>query len=127
MTTYLLDTHAAIWFVRGDKRVSQTMHDVIADPATDLLISVVSGWEYMQKLARKPDRLPIRVPFEMIVRRLKAETLDLEYRQHTHAYTLPPHHGDPFDRMLIAQALDNGLTILTRDKKISQYDVMTLW
>ena len=127
MTTYLLDTHAAIWFVTGDARVSQAVRDAIRDPATDLLVSVVSGWEYMQKLARKPDRLPLNIPFEMIVRRLQAQTIDLEYRQHTHAYTLPPLHHDPFDRMLIAQAIDQGAVIMTRDHRVRQYDVATLW
>jgi PIN domain nuclease of toxin-antitoxin system len=127
MTTYLVDTHVAIWFVTGDERISSNVRDAMRAPDTDLLISVVSGWEYMQKLASRPERLPVQVPFEEIVRRLKAVRIDLEYQQHTYAYTLPMHHTDPFDRMLIAQALDRGVIIMTRDRLIRQYDVPTFW
>lgn len=127
MTTYLVDTHAAIWFATGDERVSDAVRAVMADPATELLVSVVSAWEYMQKLARRPEQLPVRIPFEMLVRRLFARTIDLQYRQHTHAFTLPPLHQDPFDRMLVAQAIDHGAILLTRDRRIRQYDVPTFW
>ncbi len=127
MTAYLLDTHAAIWFVTGDERVSKGVRDLIEQGSTSLFISVVSAWEYMHKLAFKPDGLPLQSPFSEIVRRLAASTLDLEYRQHSHAYSLPQFHSDPFDRMLIAQALDQGLTLVTRDARVRQYPVPTFW
>ena len=63
----------------------------------------------------------------MIVRRLHLQMLPLEYRQHTRAYTLPDIHRDPFDRMMIAQALDHDLTIVTCDSKIHGYPVPTIW
>lgn len=92
-----------------------------------MYVSVVAGWEYLQKLLLRPDRLPLRFPFESAVRRLHLQTLPLEYRQHTHAYALPDIHRDPFDRMMIAQALDHDLTFVTRDASIRKYPVRTIW
>jgi PIN domain nuclease of toxin-antitoxin system len=123
----LLDTHVVIWWIEGSVQISDTARDAITDPDASLFVSAVAAWEYMQKLLLRPGRLSVKLPFEMMVRRLRLQTLPFEYRQHTHAFTLPDIHRDPFDRMMIAQALDQELTIVTRDRHIRRYPVPTLW
>lgn len=123
----LLDTHVVIWWMLGLPTISARASEALTNPEADLYVSVVSAWEYMHKLRVRPDKLPLQLTFESAVRRLKLQTVSLEYRQHTHAYTLPDIHRDPFDRMIIAQALDNDFTIVTKDEKIRRYAVPTIW
>ena len=123
----LLDTHVVIWWMTASPLISDKVRRAIAEPGASLHVSVVAGWEYMQKLRSRPDRLPIACPFEDAVRSLSLQTVPLEYRQHTYAYTLPDIHSDPFDRMMIAQALDGGFTMVTRDEMIRRYPVPTIW
>lgn len=127
MTKLLLDTHAVIWWMTGSTRLSDTAREALRAPGASLHVSVVAAWEYMHKLLVRPEKLPIKRPFEEAVRFLRLETVPLEYRHHTYAFTLPDIHRDPFDRMMIAQALDGGFTMVTCDKKIQRYSVPTLW
>jgi len=121
----LLDTHVILWWISGSKRLSRKACKAIVADDAQLFVSVVAGWEYMMKLRRK--KLPIFLTFDAAVKRLRLSPLALAYEQHLHAVDLPDIHRDPFDRMMIAQALDHDLIFVTSDETIHRYPVRTLW
>ncbi|MEY4269612.1 MAG: hypothetical protein RLZZ58_828 [Pseudomonadota bacterium] len=121
----LIDTNVLIWLHSGDPRVSKRAADRIAGGDDILFVSVVSAWEYGQKRLKYPDQLP--VAFDLLVASLPHERLDLPYAIHDYAESLPPLHTDPFDRMLIAQALHQDLELVASDATIRRYPVRTLW
>lgn len=88
-------------------------------------VSVVSAWEYGQKRRKYPSEFPD--PFESVLAGFPHEQLPLAFELHHHAETLPPIHNDPFDRMLIAQALHHDLTLVASDETIRRYPVKSFW
>ena len=125
----LLDTHAFLWWIGGDRRLPARARKLIADGRNELLFSAASGWEIAVKAGLGRIQLP--APMD----RFLSEQLNLNGVaalpiQMSHAlgvHGLPFLHRDPFDRMLVVQAQMEKLGILTRDPQISQYDVETLW
>ncbi len=121
----LLDTHALIWVFEGNRQLSKTARLAVGDPANAILVSVVSVWEIVIKtgLGR------LRVPDDVIERIDQAGFLGLPlgFAETKRLATLPHHHGDPFDRMLIAQALEHGASLVTRDEIIAKYRVPIVW
>jgi PIN domain nuclease of toxin-antitoxin system len=126
----LLDTHAFLWWVseRG-ARLSDRARDVLSDGDTEVAVSVVSVWEIAIKTGAGrmdlPDSVERYVPDRL--HHHAFELLSIELPHTFRAGVLPRIHGDPFDRMLIAQAQIEGLPILTADPAISRYDVETIW
>jgi PIN domain nuclease of toxin-antitoxin system len=119
----LLDTHVVLWWVDGSPRISSEIADLLlAEP--DVFVSSASVWEIAVEQAlgklEGPEDLPERV--------LAAQfpVLDMTGRHGIAAARLPPHHRDPFDRMLIAQATVEGLTLVTADRQVQKYDVPLL-
>lgn len=125
----LLDTCTFLWLVRGDPSLSLRARAVIADPANDVFLSAASAWEIGVKFGLGKLSLPVDpilfVPRERSRHRLTS--LAVDEIASLIASTLPVHHKDPFDRLLIGQALSRGLTILTPDPMISSYDVPVIW
>jgi PIN domain nuclease of toxin-antitoxin system len=121
----LLDTNVLIWLATNDRRLSQRVVDRLTRGSDVLFVSVISGWEYGQKRARKPDELPRA--FDQLVAGLPHERLDFVFDCHRLAEQLPPIHRDPFDRMLIAQAMHHDLTLIASDANIARYPVATFW
>jgi PIN domain nuclease of toxin-antitoxin system len=125
----LLDTHAFIWSETDDPRLSRVAKSFIKDESNDLLLSAVSVWEIAIKFAR--GRLPLpEEPAPYVNRRmrlLRAESLPIEFLHALEAGTLPAHHNDPFDRLLIAQALVERLPVLTSDPHFARYGVEVIW
>lgn len=125
----LLDTCTFIWITTDAPELSQKAHDVFTNPNNEIFLSSVSVWEIMVK--NSIGKLPLpNAPEDFI--RLKREqhtieTLSLTEQDIFHLKKLPKYHQDPFDRMLICQALEHNLTILTPDDKIIQYPVSTIW
>jgi PIN domain nuclease of toxin-antitoxin system len=121
----LLDTHALIWVFEGNRQLSKTARLAVADPANTILVSVVSVWE----IAIKTGLERLRVPDDVIERIDQAgfSRLPLGFAEIKHLNRLPHHHGDPFDRMLIAQALEHGASLVTRDESIVKYRVPIVW
>ena len=125
----LLDSHALLWFLLGDaERFPLHVRDVIEDPNSHVVVSVTSQWELMLKamagrlrLPDAPERFLVDLPREAGFR-----VLDVQPRHVAALAELPALHGDPFDRMLVAQALAESLTIVTRDDHIPRYGVATL-
>jgi PIN domain nuclease of toxin-antitoxin system len=126
----LLDTHVFIWFNLDDPRLSARARQVIMDGQNTVLLSVASAWEIAIKasLGRMPD---IGVPpAEYVPDRMRHYGLEGLSVQMAHALRvaeLPHHHGDPFDRLLVAQALVEGLPIVTGDENIPRYGVEVVW
>jgi PIN domain nuclease of toxin-antitoxin system len=120
----LLDTHIIIWLANDDPRISKVRFNQIKS-ADEVYVSFVSGWEYGQLRLKRPETW--EADFETLISTLPAQKLDLAFGVHIYAEQLPPIHKDPFDRMLIAQALFHDLTLVTADEKISHYPVSVLW
>ncbi|HEX6038519.1 type II toxin-antitoxin system VapC family toxin [Longimicrobium sp.] len=125
----ILDTHAFLWFITDDARLSTAAGNVIEGEADDLLLSVASIWEIAIKVGL--GRLPLPAPIHTFLpRQIAANDLRLLPIAMRHALsvaTLPLHHRDPFDRMLVAQALTEDVPILSADAELDRYGVQRLW
>jgi PIN domain nuclease of toxin-antitoxin system len=120
----LLDTHVLIWALTAPNRLSAVAAEAIQDEANDVFVSMVSPWEISIKKAlgnlSPPDDLEAQLADRCF------ELLPISMH-HTRAIaSLPHHHGDPFDRMLVAQAQLESLSIVTADRKINRYQVTVL-
>ncbi len=125
----LLDTHAFLWFVRGDSRLSDYARELILDVENERLLSVASLWEMAIKTGLGRLELPLSFPdlVEQQVLGVGMELLPI-LPAHLEAFTkLPFHHKDPFDRLIIAQAMSEDLPVITRDAAFSPYDITVLW
>jgi PIN domain nuclease of toxin-antitoxin system len=121
----LLDTHVFIWMHGEPERLSARARDLLVDADAELYLSVVVAWELGIKIAR--ERLTLPEPLEDYVtsraRLGRMSVLPIGLTHVLDAVTLPALHADPFDRMLVAQARAESLTILTADPWIARYDV----
>jgi PIN domain nuclease of toxin-antitoxin system len=121
----LLDTHVFIWMHGEPDRLSSRARKLLVDADAELHLSVVVAWELGIKIAR--ERLTLPEPLDAYVmsraHRARMSLLSIDLVHVLEAVTLPPHHADPFDRMLVAQARAEGLTLLTADPWIARYDV----
>lgn len=125
---YLFDTCAFIWSYSETDKLSASVRDVLMDDSHDIVLSVVSPWEVVLKQAKRKFPLgDIRSMVAAVVDENDYRVLPIELDHVARLSVLPPIHADPYDRMLIAQALVLGATILTPDHKIRQYPVPTLW
>lgn len=118
----LLDTHAFIWFFNGDTNLSSTAKKLIEDPATNCQLSIVSLWETSIKTSI--GKLALRGEFAQVADFMVAGAISLlpvSFEHLIRLQQLPFHHRDPFDCLLIAQALTEDLTLLTRDAAFQQY------
>lgn len=124
----LLDTHIFLWFISGDIQLSMGVRDAIRDPDNEAYLSSVSIWEAIVKyqLGKLPlPELPeIYLPKQRDLHQIAS--LALDESSVIQLAKLPPLHRDPFDRMLICQALRNGLTIATVDAAVRAYSVSVL-
>ena len=125
----LLDTHAFLWWVLDDKRISVKAKRVIRRSESNLYVSAASIWEMVIKIRVGKLELP-DPPLSFIEDQLKINHLNLLPITHGHAmnvHYLPLLHRDPFDRMLVAQARSENIPILSGDTEISKYDVEIIW
>lgn len=125
----LLDTCTFLWVVGGAKELSPRAREAFADPAHEAFLSAASAWEIAIK--HRLGRLPLPEPPELFVPAQRAahglEPLPIDEEAALHVAKLPDLHRDPFDRILVAQALVGGLVLLTPDDPIREYPVRTLW
>jgi PIN domain nuclease of toxin-antitoxin system len=119
----LLDTHALLWWL-ADEGLTDQSRNAVADPANLVMVSAVSAWEISIKKAL--GKLAVPDDLERQVDDGGFTPLSISIAHGIAAGELPRHHDDPFDRMLIAQAFAEGLTIVTHDKRFADYDVATL-
>ena len=125
----LLDTHAFLWWIFDDPRLSPSARTLIADPPAEILFSVVSAWEIAIKSRTGRLDLPVDVPafIHDQVRRNRFTVLPIELRHALHVHALPERHRDPFDRLLVAQAQVEAVPMLSRDAQLGAYEVELRW
>ena len=129
MMRVLLDTHAIVWWATGDTRLSRKARLTIADPDTEVFISIASAWEIQIKATL--EKLTLHHSVDALYRALIIDhgfrMIGIELGDVDHLSRLPPHHRDPFDRMLVAQAMRASLTLVSKDEVVRAYDGATLW
>ena len=122
----LLNTHIFLWFLNGDPQLSQDFCNAIKDPKNSVYLSVASIWEaiikYQLGKLPLPESPEIYLPKQRDRHQIKSLTIDEE--SIAYLIKLPPLHRDPFDRLLICQAMQNDLTIITVDQKIRSYPII---
>lgn len=125
----LLDTHAFIWWADSPERLPVGVLTRLSDPGESLLLSIASLWEMQIKIAL--GKLAMRRPLRGVVEEQQSENgiilLDIAPRHLWALDALPSAHGDPFDRLLIAQARSDDLTLVSRDAQFDAYPVRRLW
>ena len=125
----LLDTHIFLWFVVGDSKLPQRMREAISDPENEVFLSVVSLWEIIIKHAL--GHLPLPEPPETYVPAQRAffsiESLSVDEGSVFQIAKLPLLHRDPFDRLLIGQAIEHDLLLVTADAAIRSYPMAPLF
>jgi PIN domain nuclease of toxin-antitoxin system len=124
----LPDTHIFLWFISGDTQLSADVRDAIRDPDNEVYLSAISVWEILIKYQLGKLPLPEHPETYLPKQRDLHQILSLDLDESTviQLAKLPPLHRDPFDRMLICQALQNGLTIATVDAALRAYPVSTI-
>jgi PIN domain nuclease of toxin-antitoxin system len=120
----LLDTHVLLWWMGDDERLPPSMRETIADPKNSVAVSAVSAWEMSIKAALGKLTVPSGLLEELA--RQGFDEVSVTVEDGLAAGSLPRHHEDPFDRMLIAQAARRGLVLVTADRRFADYDVTTL-
>ena len=110
---FLLDTNIIIWLGYGNPELPTKVSELLLSGSAPIFISVVSGWEYEQKRKLRPDEFSL--PFSEVILEIPHQPLDFEFAVYRYASSLPLIHRDPFDRMLIAQALAEPLRLVTHD------------
>jgi PIN domain nuclease of toxin-antitoxin system len=125
----LVDTHALLWFVTADPQLSIAAHTALADPQNQRVVSIVSLWEIAIKhsLGRLPLILPLADFIAQHVTLSKVRLLPITVAHILKVAGLPHHHRDPFDRLLIAQALVENIPIVSVDDKFDPYGITRIW
>jgi PIN domain nuclease of toxin-antitoxin system len=122
--TLLLDTHVVLWWQRDDRRLGREARRAIAE--ADLVwVSAVSGWEVAIKSAL--GRLRLQEPFRVLLAADDFTELPMTLAHADRLQHLPPHHADPFDRMLVAQALVERATLVSHDRAFEPYGARMIW
>jgi PIN domain nuclease of toxin-antitoxin system len=121
MMKILLDTHILIWWLSEASRLSQTEIDLITDSDNFIFVSAATAWEIAVKKMIGKLEAPDDLPAALAVNNFLELPITIEHSQKL--YQLPLHHNDPFDRIMIAQAISEDLTFMTRDAKIALYDI----
>lgn len=127
MNRLLLDTHALIWFVSNDSNLPLSTKEKI-ESAADVFLSIASLWEIAIKI--NIGKLPLQGNFEDIEPQLIAAgitILPLTFTDTVQFCHLPLHHRDPFDRILVAQAINNSLVLISRDAAFDNYEIQRIW
>lgn len=124
----LLDTHALVWWFEGSSKLSSQASEILANKRNFLLLSAAAAWELAIKASLgKINGLEIVTELSAQVEQGGFTELPINIVQAVRAGLLPRHHRDPFDRLLVAQAQDLNVPILSADKMLDRYDVKRLW
>ncbi|MBL8793914.1 MAG: type II toxin-antitoxin system VapC family toxin [Planctomycetia bacterium] len=125
----LLDSHTLIWAADDTAKLSAVAQELIQDPAHDRLVSAASIWEIAIKygMGRLPLSLPYRPWMDQVIADLALDILPITLDQAERQAGLPWHHRDPFDRLLAAQALVEGIPLISADAAFDPYGVNRIW
>lgn len=129
MVRCLLDTHALFWWVFFPELLPSKVRDVLSEPGTDVFVSAVSAYEMSQKhhRGRWPEVAMLVSAFEEVIAAEGFELLPLTARHAVRAGAYGREHRDPFDRMLVAQAVEEQLRVVTRDKALERMGAEVVW
>lgn len=125
---YLLDTHTFLWFLNDDEKLSKKANKLIQDKGNRIFISMASIWEIAIKVSN--NKLKLLFPLENISKHIfdnDFNILNISIDATTLLAKLPFNHRDPFDRLLVAQAMAENLAIISKDEDIKLYKVKTVW
>jgi PIN domain nuclease of toxin-antitoxin system len=124
----LLDTHIFLWYITGDKRLAQSTAQHIQVPENEVFLSVVSFWEIILK--HQLGKLPLLQAPEIYIpaqrQRHAISSIDVDEASIKQLVKLPPLHNDPFDRLLICQAIEHNMSIATVDSRVLTYPISTI-
>ncbi len=125
----LLDTHTLLWSADDPSKLSPAAATALADPANDLLLSAATVWELAVKVGsgKLTQSMPYRTWVDTAVADLHLTLLPITVDYAERLVTLPPHHKDPFDRLMVAQALVAGIPIVGVDAAFDAYGVTRIW
>jgi PIN domain nuclease of toxin-antitoxin system len=125
----LFDTHAFLWAISDDERLSSSAGRIFTDPTNQVLLSAASAWEILVKA--ETGRLPFPRPAGPYLRNQLRKTatavLPVQLSHVLRLENLPHHHRDPFDRMILAQAIEEEIPVVSADSKFALYPVELLW
>ncbi len=124
----LIDTHALIWFLNGDDDLSDEARKAIEDNDVINFLSIASLWEIAIKLSLR--KLELEIPFAKISEQIANngfQILPITFEDTLILSSLPFHHKDPFDRIIISQSINNNLTIISKDRYFNAYQVALTW
>ncbi len=125
----LLDTHALLWWLEDDPRLSKWARAAMGPAGDRVIVSAASAWECAVKVptGKLPQAAPLLANFRTILSREGFDLIDISLEHILAAGALPRFHGDPFDRMLVAQALAEGIALVSKDTELDRYGVKRLW
>jgi PIN domain nuclease of toxin-antitoxin system len=125
----LLDTHALLWWLLGDPSLSLPAREAIDDTRNDVFVSAASAWEIATKvrIGKLPDAVAIAVDLDAAVVAQGFAPLSVSFAHGRMAGTLPGPHRDPFDRMLMAQAMADDLVPVSNERRFDAYGVRWIW
>lgn len=125
---FLLDTHAFLWFVSGDSQLPASIRTKIEDISQPCFLSSASLWEIAikQQIGKLTIAITLQELFDYIERN-QIEIIQITYEHLLCLSGLPAHHSDPFDRLIVAQAITEDLVLISRDKGLKKYKVKQQW
>jgi PIN domain nuclease of toxin-antitoxin system len=124
----ILDTHTFIWFINGDKLLSAKAKKEILNPSNEKFVSIATIWEMAIKISL--GKLKINRPFKEALNQIEENgfvILPIDFEHALLVSQLEFHHRDPFDRLIIAQAILGDMAIVTRDESFDRYDAKIIW
>ncbi len=124
----LLDTHTFIWYFQGSEQMSLKVLEILENPNNSLYLSIASLWEIAIKTGL--GKLSLEIPFhelQSILDRLQIKILPITFADTEYYISLPLHHRDPFDRILISQAVNHSLKIVSADLAFDAYPIQRMW
>src|SRR5260221_10541646 len=124
ITQYLVDTHIFLLWLNGDKMLKTSTQKVLTNSNNTIYVSIVTLWEITIKHAN--GKLPLKTTLPEMISLSGFQVLPITVVALLELEKLPHHHNDPFDRLLISQAITENLTLISNDTQIKQYDIKTL-
>jgi PIN domain nuclease of toxin-antitoxin system len=124
----LIDTHILIWYIAGHPSLNKTMINLLEDPGNNLSISIASLWEIAIKVGKR--KLDLGIEFhelEEILNQLNIQVLSIQFSDLNIHLTLPFHHTDPFDRIIISQSISQNLILMSADSAFKNYPIQNIW
>lgn len=126
---YIIDTHTLLWIVDNNSQLTLTAKEIYLDENNEILLSIASIWEIAIKISLKKLIIPCRLP-DFVKEHIIGNNIGILNIALSHIYrleTLQYHHRDPFDRLIISQAIEENIPIISTDNRFDQYEINRIW